>query len=347
MILDSRKGQELTKHLARPIVAELAPDEIEDFDDLAEDFFDDPRLKGDHTLGAGLDLLPDLVIILMFVSATLEHLLARNGSAPAKSLLERLSKAVVQGQEIDRMPWFSSSEFPPAFESASLKTRKLPESTRRAIETLLYKLLPIRVGFLFLGASPETRDRIRADREFGQIAAILRESPFRDRIEQHSALAVTPDEIPHSLVASRPHVLHFSGHGTDTRSILVENSSGLPQAIPGDSLVKLLQIFKDRLRVVVLNACHSEPLAKEAAAFVDAVIGMAGNISDDGAMSFSRGFYRALGHGEDLQRAFDLGCTQIELDGFSQYAGIPRLFALREAPRDIVLVEAAEAVSTP
>lgn len=345
MILESRKGQELTKHLARPIVAQLAPEEIEDFDDLAEDFFEDPRLQGDHTLGAGLDLLPDLVVILMFVSATLEHLLARNGSAPARSLLERLSKAVVQGQDIERMPWFSSSELPPAFESARLKTRKLPERTRIEVEKLLERLLPIRVGILFLGASPETREQIRADRELSQIAAILREASLRDRIELRSALAVTPDEIHRSLVANHPQLLHFSGHGAET-GIFAEQATGLPQAVSGDSLLKLLQIFKDGLRTIVLSTCNSEALAKEAAAFVEAVVGMGGKISDDAAMSFSRGFYRGLFHGEDLQRAFDLGCSQIELDGHPEEADIPRLFALRDAPRDIVLVEAAEAIST-
>ena len=107
MILGSRKGQELAKYLALPIIAELAPDEIEDFDDLAEDFFDDPRLKGDRTLGSGLGLLPDLVVILMFVSTTLERLLATNGSGSAKSLLKRLNKAIVHKQETERTPWFS------------------------------------------------------------------------------------------------------------------------------------------------------------------------------------------------------------------------------------------------
>lgn len=345
MILESRKGQELTKHLARPIVAQLAPEEIEDFDDLAEDFFDDPRLQGDHTLGSGLDLLPDLVVILMFVSATLEHLLARNGSAPAKSLLERLSKAVVQGQEVDRMPWFSSSELPPAFESASLKTRKLPERTRIEVEKLLERLLPIRVGVLFLGASPETQEQVRADRELGQITAVLREASLRERIELRSALAVTPDEIQRSLIAHHPHLLHFSGHGTETR-IFAEQATGLPQAVSREGLLNVLQIFKDGLRAIVLNTCNSEALAKEAAAFVEAVVGIAGKISDDASTSFSRGFYRGLFHGEDLQRAFDLGCSQIELDGNPEEAGIPRLFALRDAPRDIVLVEPEQVIST-
>ncbi len=342
MILESRKGQELAKYLARPIVAQVAPDEIEDFEDLAEDFFEDPRLEGDHTLGSGLELLPDLVVILMFVSATLEHLLARNGSASPKTLLERLSKALVHGQEVDRSPWFSPQELPPAFEIASQKARNLTPHMRTRIEDLLRKLLPVEIQFLFLGASPDTRERIRVDRELSQISAVLREAPLGKRIVLHPALAVTPDELQRTLVAHHPQMVHFSGHGTETNAIVVEEASGQPRTIPGDGLLELLQIFKDGLRLVVLNACHSEAQARDIAAYVDAAVGMAGSISDDAAMSFSRAFYRAVAHGEHLQRAFELGCSQIGLDKFPEEAGIPRLFVLREDPRDIVLVDVAE-----
>jgi hypothetical protein len=217
MILESRKGQELAKYLARPLVAQLAPDEIEDFDDLAEDFFDDPRLEGDRTLGGGLDLLPDLVVILMFVSATLERLLAGNGSGSSpKSLLERLSKTVVHKQEAEQTPCFSPDDLTAAFQIANQKTQRIPESTRRKIEMILRKLLPVRVLILYLGASPETGQPIGVDRELRQIAAVLRESPLRDRIFLSSVLAVTADEFHRSLLANRPQVLHFSGHGHKT-----------------------------------------------------------------------------------------------------------------------------------
>jgi hypothetical protein len=117
--------------------------------------------------------------------------------------------------------------------------------------------------------------------------------------------------------------------------------TGGPKNVQSDSLLKLLDLFKDDLRLVVLNSCHSEAQAKGIATIVDAAIGMAGAISDDAALSFSRAFYRALAHGVDLQRAFDLGCSQIQLDGHPECAGIPRLFALRDTPRDIVLVGTA------
>ncbi|HEX6865273.1 MAG TPA: hypothetical protein VF414_20765, partial [Thermoanaerobaculia bacterium] len=60
----------------------------------------------------------------------------------------------------------------------------------------------------------------------------------------------------------------------------------------------------------------------------------------DAATSFSRAFYRALAYGQNLQQAFDLGCSQIDLDGHPQEADIPQLIALRAHPGDIVLVEA-------
>jgi CHAT domain len=354
MIFKSQKGQELAKYLARPIVAQLAPDEIEDFDDLAEDFFDAPRLEGDRTLGSGLDLLPDLVVILMFVSTTLERLLAARGSESPKALLERLNKAIVHKQETEQTPWFSPEDLTAAFQNANQKTQRIPESTRREIERLLRKLLPVRVVILYLGANPTTEQRIGVDRELREIAAVLRESPLRDRISLSSVLSVTADELHRSLLANQPQILHFSGHGQKTSvvvegptgvsrdvkggSILLEEPTGGPRNVQSGSLLKLLDLFKGSLRLVVLNTCHSEAQAREIAAIVDATIGMAGAISDTAALSFSRALYRALAHGTDLQQAFDSGCSQIELDAG---AGIPRLFALRDDPRDIVLVEAA------
>lgn len=340
MILKSQKGQELAKYLARPIVAQLAPDEIEDFDDLAEDFFDDPSLEGDRTLGSGLDLLPDLVVILMFVSATMDRLLAGNRSESSKSLLERWNKAVVHKQEVERAPWFSPVEIAAAFESASPKIQRLPESMQRKIKIILSRLL-YPVGMLYLGASPQAEPQVGVDRELREIAAVLRESPLRDRILLNAVLAATADEFHRSLLAHHPQILHFSGHGHET-SIVVEEPTGLPSYVQGDGLLKLLDLFKEDLRLVVLNACHSEAQAKAAAAFIDAAVGMDGFISDTAALSFSRGFYRALAHGADLQRAFDLGCSQIQLDGSPEESGIPRLFALRDAPRDMVLVETVE-----
>ncbi len=358
MALKNRKERELAKFLARPIVAQLAPDEVEDFDDLAEDFFDNPRLEGDRTLGAGLDLLPELVVILMFVSATLEGLLVRNRAESPKSLLERLSKAVVDQHATAQTPWLSPEDLAAAFQSASRKTPQISESTRRIIEGIVRKLLPVRVEILYLGASPTPGQRVSADRELREIAAVLRESPLRERISLNSVLAVTADEIQRSLLAAHPQVLHFSGHGHRASSpvaeptgvqrdvlsggIVIEEPTGSPEYVQSDSLIELLDLFKSDLRLVVLNACHTEAHAREIAAVIDAAIGMAGAISDLAALSFSRALYRALAHGVDLQRAFDLGCNQMRKDGHAAWAGVPRLFARRDAARDIVLVEAAE-----
>ena len=38
-------------------------------------------------------------------------------------------------------------------------------------------------------------------------------------------------------------------------------------------------------------------------------------IGDDSAIAFAGGFYQALGYGRSIQKAFDLGCGQISLEG--------------------------------
>jgi hypothetical protein len=68
--LGSEPGRDLVRDLAKPIVTRLAPDELEDFDELAEAYFADPRLEGDEMLGDGFWLIPDLVLVLSFVTCT-------------------------------------------------------------------------------------------------------------------------------------------------------------------------------------------------------------------------------------------------------------------------------------
>src|SRR5262249_39608964 len=64
---------------------------------------------------------------------------------------------------------------------------------------------------------------------------------------------------------------------------------------------------------VVLNACHSATQAQAIVKYVDAVIGMSRNIQNDAAINFSWAFYQALGFGQPIEQAFELGQCQIDL----------------------------------
>ena len=52
------------------------------------------------------------------------------------------------------------------------------------------------------------------------------------------------------------------------------------------------------------------------------------DISDEAAIAFSIGFYRALGAGKDIKFAFDLGINSVQLQGFAG-DDIPKLIQLK------------------
>ncbi len=57
-------------------------------------------------------------------------------------------------------------------------------------------------------------------------------------------------------------------------------------------------------------------------------------ISDQSAISFATAFYQALGYGQEIKAAFDLGCVQIALEGLEEQ-DTPKLVAIQEEPRSI------------
>ena len=56
----------------------------------------------------------------------------------------------------------------------------------------------------------------------------------------------------------------------------------------------------------------------------DCVIRMSRAIGDQAGISFATAFYQALGYGEDVATAFELGCSQIDLENLDEQ-DIPQL----------------------
>jgi hypothetical protein len=115
-------------------------------------------------------------------------------------------------------------------------------------------------------------------------------------------------------------VLHFMGHGcfdraTRRATLLFERPTGGVDPVSGEALANILQGCS-RLRLAVLNACHSgEVPAPEAGdlfagvattlvrAGLPAAVAMRGSVSDQGAIDFSKSFYAALAEGDPIDFA--------------------------------------------
>lgn len=201
---------------------------------------------------------------------------------------------------------------------------------------------PIKI--LFLAGNPVDTDKLRLDEEMRGIDQSLRQAEFRDRFETQQQWAVRVTDLQGHLLRHRPHIVHFSGHGSPTSEIILEDNNGNSQPVSVRALGQLFSVLKDNIRCVVLNACYSEQQAQAIAKHVDCVIGMSKAIGDKAAISFAVAFYQALGFGRDVKTAFDLGCLQIDLQNLDEQ-DTPKLLALRKNPQEIVFAQSDVNVS--
>lgn len=198
------------------------------------------------------------------------------------------------------------------------------------------KPAPIKV--LFLAANPTDMPQLRLDAEMRAIDQALQKAEFRHRFEIKQHWAVQIADLQNHLLRHKPDIVHFSGHGSETNEIILENSLGHSWPVSAWALSQLFTVLKDNIRCVVLNACYSEKQAKAIAESIGCVIGMARGIEDQTAIGFAAAFYQAIGFGRDVQTAFDLGCVQIDLDG-QQAQDAPRLLAGESDPKKLVFVK--------
>jgi len=193
------------------------------------------------------------------------------------------------------------------------------------------------IKILFLAANPKDTSPLRLDEEMRGIDQALRQSEFRDKFDIKQQWAVRITDLQGYFLRHKPDIVHFSGHGSSSSEIVLEDNDGNSQSLSIDALSQLFSLLKDNIRCVVLNACYSEPQAKAIAKHIDCVIGMSKAIGDEAAINFTAAFYQALGYGRDVKTAFDLGCSLINLRNLNEQ-DTPKLFAINSNPQKIVFV---------
>jgi hypothetical protein len=182
---------------------------------------------------------------------------------------------------------------------------------------------------LFLRANPldAQQGTLPIDHEIKKIKGVLkwRVGEFEMRDEG----ALEPHEILGYLLETRPHLLHFSGHGSNLGSLLLETADSTKVYVKPKQVASMIAEFRT-VQCVVLNACYSEVLADLLANHDTVVIGTNQAISDVVAASFSFGFYQALTFGESVASAFKLALRQI---GMSKASDESHHFQIRNAER--------------
>ncbi len=195
--------------------------------------------------------------------------------------------------------------------STAMKTTRKPKVKTEGRSTMKVKVL-------FVAANPTSTDRLMLDEEIREITRKIEISKYRNLLEVESMWAARPDDLLQGLNQHRPHIVHFSGHGSSTGEIILVDNSGSPKAVSTQALKALFTTLKDNIRVVLLNACYSDIQAKAIVEVIDCVIGMNEAIGDQAAITFAASFYRAVGFGRSIKDAFDQGKTALLLEGIPE-----------------------------
>jgi CHAT domain len=171
-----------------------------------------------------------------------------------------------------------------------------------------------KIKILFLAANPvDTKYHLQLDREFSQIREKLRTSKKGDSFKLMAEWLVTPDNLQDCLLKHKPHILHFSGHGSETNGMALEDRMRNIFLLDKGAFAELLKIIKDNIRIVVLNACYTTDQANALTETIDFTVGMNKPIGDRAASVFAAYFYQGLAYGRSVQEAFRLATNQIKV----------------------------------
>jgi non-canonical purine NTP pyrophosphatase (RdgB/HAM1 family) len=194
------------------------------------------------------------------------------------------------------------------------------------------------IKILFLAANPRDSIPLRLDEEMRAIDQVLRQSEYRDRFEVRQHWAIRTTDLQSFFLRYKPHIVHFSGHGSAKSEIILEDNTGKSHPVSPRAMSNLFSVLKDNIKCVVLNACYSESQAQAVAKHIDCVVGMSKAIGDRSAIAFAASFYQALAYGRDMKTAFDLGCLQIDMENLNEQ-DIPKLLTHRSDPSQIMLID--------
>lgn len=198
--------------------------------------------------------------------------------------------------------------------------------------------LPTKIKVVFFAANPIDQSYLRLDEEIRTIEEKIRASEHRDSVALVSKWAVRPNDLMQAFNEHDPHIVHFSGHGSDTDEIVFQDNNGEAKLVSKNAIVELLNAMAGNIRVIVFNTCFSAAQAAAVTQHIDVAIGMNDSIGDDAARVFAAQFYSAIGFGKSVGEAFRQAKVALMLEGIKE-ENTPQLFVRADVSADdIVLV---------
>lgn len=220
-------------------------------------------------------------------------------------------------------------------------------------------------GVVIFTANPATTAPLDLEGELRAITTEIESVGCAGALRFSIQNTTTPAAVQRALLVERATVIQFSGHGQGTThgeeyrrdgrtatayrstraptGIMLHDDSdaSLSKPVSGRALGNLFATVGSSVRLVFLNACHSEQQAAAIIEHVDFVIGVSGSITDEAARVFAAALYRALALGRSVSNAFTLGVNALMLEGLDADIDRPALHTRPGAdPSSAFLVDA-------
>jgi len=178
--------------------------------------------------------------------------------------------------------------------------------------------LPEKINVLFMASNPIDQNQLRLDEEARAIHEMITKSKHRDSVNFATRWAVRSSDILQAINEVNPDVIHFSGHGTNTDELVLQNTDGSAKCITKEVIVQTIATVSDRVRLVFFNTCFSQGQAEAIVEYIEAAVGMATSIGDDAARVFASYFYSAVGFGLSLEKSFLQAKAALLLEGIPE-----------------------------
>ncbi len=249
------------------------------------------------------------------------QLLVENGKMKSfctiESLRDKLDQVIEPFQEQEDIPFSFISEklYLPKAEDGKKISKIIIEKgiskfplyeTNQGIRKKLKEVQgELNMKLLFIGSNCKGKKEVLINREITKIRSVL-ENSF---IEFFFQLDAKRHQVYEFISKYKPQIIHFSGHGTSETGPLFNGDEHLINSPPPpiETLIDDLRKVKEYAKIVIFNVCESINIAEKVSEFIDFTIGAKGNIDDDCAAAFSKGFYRILLNKDSLKNSFDNG----------------------------------------
>lgn len=210
-----------------------------------------------------------------------------------------------------------------AIEQAIRRQGQLQIQMQKEIDDI--KAIPEKITVLFLAANPIGSLQLRLDEEARAIQEKIRLSEYRDSVQFESRWATRSSDILQAINETNPTIVHFSGHGSDTGELVLQNPDGSAKFVSADIISAAIATASDTIRLIVFNACFLEIQAASVVEHIEAAIGTSDSIADETACTFAAQLYPSIGFGHSLKKAFDQAKAELLLEGIPG-EDIPQLY---------------------